>query len=542
MGKRGKKMILFALAVLMFLSTTAYKTDYFEIAKQIEIFTTIYKEINMSYVDKTSPARLMQAAIKPMLRDLDPYTTYLSEQDVESARINQSGANVGIGARVVLKANKLVVVEVFEGLPADNSGIKVGDEIIQINENNVSDLKGVAQQFLKGKKNSSVSLLISSNGVERSKSVKRAAVEPKAVPVAKLLDDGVGYIALDRFSKTASKEVENALKLLIIDETKGVILDLRNNPGGLLQEAVKIVSLFVPKGQLVVSTKSNIEGYNQEFKTAQEPVSLKVPLVVLINKKSASASEIVAGALQDLDRAVVLGKRSFGKGLVQRPKNLPYGGQLKVTISKYYTPSGRCIQSIDYGNRGKDGVANKYQEEDYKAFKTKNGRTVFDGGGISPDVGSGNKKNSSFIDELLRSDLVFDFANDYSNNNSIGAIKDFKLSEEEFNKFKEGVYKSAFFAKDKSKLYLDGFYTVLEKDGFLGVDKKLKELKKAIHKSKKKSIVRFKKEITTVLEKEIIRRVFYRKGMYEYYLLKNKEVIVARELLNDKGRYFDIIN
>jgi len=350
--KRGRLM---GLTILVFISTTAYNSDYFEIAKQVEIFSTLFKEINMNYVDETNPAELMQEGIKYMLKSLDPYTTYLTEQDVESARMNQSEAYVGIGATINLSESKLIVIEVFKGLPADEVGLKAGDEITYIDGNKVSDLGVAALQLLKGKRNSSVLLSLISNGETKEVRIKRAGITPKAVPIAKLMDDGVGYIALDRFTKTASKEVENALKLFMIDEAKGIILDLRNNPGGLLQEAVKIVNLFVPKGQLVVSTKSNIEGFNNSFITRKQPLNLDIPLIILINEKSASASEIVAGALQDLDRAVVIGERSFGKGLVQRPKSLPYGGQLKVTISRYYTPSGRCIQALDYKNRGDDG-------------------------------------------------------------------------------------------------------------------------------------------------------------------------------------------
>jgi len=536
-----KKMGLAVFAVMVFVSTTAYKNDYFEIAKQVEIFTTIFKEINMNYVDETNPAKLMRSGLNQMLADLDPYTTYLGEQDVESARISQGGAYVGIGAIVKTLRNKLIVVDVFKGLPADEKGMKAGDEIIQIDGNKVSELKGVAQQFLNGKKNSNVTLLVLSNGALKTVNVKRAGVEPKAVPIAKLLEDGVGYIALDRFSKTASREVENALKLLIIDEAKGLILDLRNNPGGLLQEAVKIVNLFVPKGQLVVSTKSSITAYNQEFITTKQPLSLEIPLVILINEKSASASEIVAGALQDLDRAVVVGKRSFGKGLVQRPKPIPYGGQLKVTISRYYTPSGRCIQALDYKNRGKDGLARKYQEGDFKAFLTQNGRTVFDGGGVTPDVVEKNKESSKFIEGLINSAVVFDFANDYYHNNSLQDLKGFELSKKGFDDFKKRSVSSPVFLEDESLKYLDGFANVIKDEGLLGVDEKLEELKGVVNESKYQLMDRFKSEIVAVLEKEIVKRYYYRKGMYEFYLLKDDDVVAAKQLLNDAKVYLNIL-
>ena len=536
-----KKTGVVVLTVLIFISTTAYRNDYFEIAKQIEIFTTLFKEINMNYVDETNPAKLMQEGLRHMLEGLDPYTTYLSEQDVESARMNRGAAYVGIGATVKESDKKLIVVEVFEGLPADEKGIKAGDEIIKIDGNEVAELEGVAQEFLNGKKNTNVSLLILSNGSIKTVVVKRAGIEPKAVPTAKILADGVGYIALDRFSKTASREVENALKVLIIDEAKGVILDLRNNPGGLLQEAVKIVNLFVQKGQLVVSTKSNIAAYNQEFRTTKQPLSLEIPLVVLINEKSASASEIVAGALQDLDRAVVLGTRSFGKGLVQRPKPMPYGGQLKVTISRYYTPSGRCIQALDYKNRGEDGKASRYQEINYKAFQTQNGRTVFDGGGVSPDVLGVNKESSIFINRLIKSSVVFNYVNNYYHNNSLEDIKDFKLSKSDFNQFKKRSYGSQVFLKDETVTYLNGFSGIIKDAGLAGLDDKLKELNGVLNKSKVELMDHHKEEIIYVLEKEIVRRFYYRKGMYEYYLLKNEDVITAQSLLNNKEAYLSIL-
>ena len=536
-----KKTGVVVLTVLIFISTTAYRNDYFEIAKQIEIFTTLFKEINMNYVDETNPAKLMQEGLRHMLEGLDPYTTYLSEQDVESARMNRGGAYVGIGATVKESDKKLIVVEVFEGLPADEKGIKAGDEIIKIDGNEVAELEGVAQEFLNGKKNTNVSLLILSNGSIKTVVVKREGIEPKAVPTAKILADGVGYIALDRFSKTASREVENALKVLIIDEAKGVILDLRNNPGGLLQEAVKIVNLFVQKGQLVVSTKSNIAAYNQEFRTTKQPLSLEIPLVILINEKSASASEIVAGALQDLDRAVVLGTRSFGKGLVQRPKPMPYGGQLKVTISRYYTPSGRCIQALDYRNRGEDGKASRYQEINYKAFQTQNGRTVFDGGGVSPDVLGEKKESSTFINRLIKSAVVFNYVNNYYHNNSLEDIKDFKLSKSDFNQFKKRSYGSQVFLKDETVTYLNGFSSIIKDAGLAGLDDKLKELNGVLNKSKVELMDHHKEEIIYVLEKEIVRRFYYRKGMYEYYLLKNEDVITAQRLLNNIEAYLSIL-
>ena len=536
-----KRGVFMGIIALVFLATTAYKNDYFEIAKQLDIFTSLFKEVNMNYVDETNPADLMQESVKQMLNELDPYTTYMTEQDVERARINQSRAYVGIGATINSSKNKLVVVEIYKDLPADKVGLKAGDEIIKIEGLDVSDLEDGATQFLNGKKNTTVKLVYRRNGKTTEVSVARADVKPKAVPVYKLLPNGIGYIALDRFTKTASKEVENALKLMLIDEAKGVILDLRNNPGGLLQEAVKIVNLFVPKGQLVVSTKSKVEAYNQTFETQKQPLSLDIPLVILINQNSASASEIVAGALQDLDRAVVMGKRSYGKGLVQRPKPLPYGSQLKVTISRYYTPSGRCIQALDYRNRKKNGAAIRYEENQYTAFKTKNGRTVYDGGGINPDVIIGNEETNKFIETLLKSSLVFDFSNQYYHNNTVVDLESFQLNKKDLERFKNMSLDEKYGTIGETQENLNQLKREFKEDGFGAIESDFEDLEIALQTSKLKLIEDFEPKIRSVLEEEIIKRYFYREGMYAYFLATNKEVFKAQEIINDRDAYNNLL-
>ena len=536
-----KRSALIGVIALIFISTSAYKTDYFEIAKQIDIFTTLFKEVNMNYVDETNPANLMQESVRQMLKELDPYTTYMNEQDIESARINQSGAYVGIGATLNTSKNKLVIVEVYKDLPADKAGLKAGDEIIKIDGVEVKDLEESATQFLSGKKNTTANLVYLRNGSTTEVTVSRADVKPKAVPISKLLTTGIGYIALDRFSKTASKEVENALKLLLIDEAKGVILDLRNNPGGLLQEAVKIVNLFVPKGQLVVSTQSNVETYNQAFETQKQPLSLDIPLVVLINQNSASASEIVAGALQDLDRAVIIGKRSFGKGLVQRPMPLPYGSQLKITISRYYTPSGRCIQALDYRNRSENGAAVRYDENQYAAFKTKNGRTVYDGGGINPDVIVGIEKPNPFIEKLLKSPLVFDYSNQYYHNNTVDNLERFQLDKKEFERFKTMSLKDKYSTIGGIQDEINQLKNTLSEQGLRVEETGFEDLETALRASKLKLMEEFESEINTVLEEELIKRYFYREGMYMYFLDTSKEIIKAQEVITDLNIYNNIL-
>jgi carboxyl-terminal processing protease len=538
---RKNKRVFLGIVGLLFISTTAYKNDYFEIAKQLEIFTTLFKDINMNYVDETNPADLMQESVKHMLKKLDPYTTYANEQDVEKARIYQSGAFVGIGATINSSEDKLIIVEVYKGLSADNVGLKAGDEIIEVEGLKVVDLKESALEFLNGKKNTAVVLTYLRNGERTKVSVSRGDKTPKAVPVYKLLDNGIGYIALDRFSKTASEEVENALKVLLIDEAKGVILDLRNNPGGLVQEAVKIVNLFVEKGQAVVSTKSNIETYNQTYVTKKQPLSLELPLVVLINQKSASASEIVAGALQDLDRAVIVGKRSFGKGLVQRYKPLPYGSQLKVTISRYYTPSGRCIQALDYRNRKEDGTAVRIKEGEYSVFKTKRGRDVYDGGGINPDIVVGSKTPNKFIDNLFNSTLVFDFANQYFYTHKLDRLEGFNLNNKDFEHFKKMSIDKKYNSKDIAQEGLEQLKKILTNEGLEPMATSFDALSVSLQDSKLKVIDQFKTDIMSVLENEIIKRYFYREGMYAYILSSNTEIFKAQDIINDVRAYQNIL-
>jgi carboxyl-terminal processing protease len=538
---RKNKRVFLGIVGLLFISTTAYKNDYFEIAKQLEIFTTLFKDINMNYVDETNPADLMQESVKHMLKKLDPYTTYANEQDVEKARIYQSGAFVGIGATINSSEDKLIIVEVYKGLSADNVGLKAGDEIIEVEGLKVVDLKESALEFLNGKKNTAVVLTYLRNGERTKVSVSRGDKTPKAVPVYKLLDNGIGYIALDRFSKTASEEVENALKVLLIDEAKGVILDLRNNPGGLVQEAVKIVNLFVEKGQAVVSTKSNIETYNQTYVTKKQPLSLELPLVVLINQKSASASEIVAGALQDLDRAVIVGKRSFGKGLVQRYKPLPYGSQLKVTISRYYTPSGRCIQALDYRNRKEDGTAVRIKEGEYSVFKTKRGRDVYDGGGINPDIVVGSKTPNKFIDNLFNSTLVFDFANQYFYTHKLEQLEGFNLNNKDFERFKKMSIDKKYNSKDIAQEGVEQLKKILTNEGLEPMATSFDALSVSLQDSKLKVIDQFKTDIMSVLENEIIKRYFYREGMYAYILSSNTEIFKAQVIINDVRAYQNIL-
>jgi carboxyl-terminal processing protease len=536
-----KKVGLGLIGLFIGVTLTGFRYDFFEIAKQIEIYNSIFKEINMGYVDKTNPAQLMENGVKHMLTELDPYTVYSTEQDVQDAKIYRSGIYVGVGAKMRVIEKKLFVEEVFKGLSADKAGLKAGDEIVKINNLQLSESFEQAKLLLNGKNKSSVLITYKRDNKEKQIELIREEKKQKAVPLYQMLENNVGYIALDKFSRSASSEVESALKFLLIDEAEGLILDLRNNPGGLLQEAVKIVNLFVAKNQLVVSTRSNIEQYNNQFITQKQPVSEDIPLVVLINERSASASEIVAGALQDLDRAVIIGSRSFGKGLVQQPKPLPYGAQLKITISRYFTPSGRCIQALDYRQRTGNGEAQKRNESDYKAFKTKNGRTVYDGGGVRPDIEIVKRGEFDLINNLKKEHMFFLFATDYCRKNSLEKWDNFMLDESIFKSFKEFCLQKNFSLGTKTEKYLNRAYSYSLEEGLKNINSSLIEVKSSIRKEKILALEASKEKIMNHLSEEIVKNIFYKEGLYQFSLVNNKGIQSAKSLLEDPKEYYSIL-
>lgn len=536
-----KKVGFVLIGLFIGVTLTGFRYDFFEIAKQIEIYNSIFKEINMGYVDKTNPAQLMENGVKHMLTELDPYTVYSTEQDVQDAKIYRSGVYVGIGAKMRVIEKKLFIDEPFKGLSADKAGLKAGDEIIKINNLQLSESFEQAKLLLNGKNKSSVLITYKRDNKEKQVELIREEKKQKAVPLYKMLENNVGYIALDKFSRSASSEVESALKFLLIDEAEGLILDLRNNPGGLLQEAVKIVNLFVARNQLVVSTRSNIEQYNNQFITQKQPVSEDIPLVVLINERSASASEIVAGALQDLDRAVIIGGRSFGKGLVQQPKPLPYGAQLKITISRYFTPSGRCIQALDYRQRTENGEAQKINENDYKAFKTKNGRTVYDGGGVKPDIEIEKRDEFDLINNLKKEHMFFLFATDYCRKKSIEKWENLMLEESVFKSFKEFCLQKNFSLGTKTEKYLNRAFSYSLEEDLKNINSSLIEIKSSIRKEKKLALEASKEKIMNHLSEEIVKNIFYKEGLYQFSLVNNKGIQSAKSLLEDPKEYYSIL-
>ena len=537
----SKKRILIPVFALTFLVVgSSFKSDFFEIAKQIEIFTTLFKELNMNYVDEINPAELMDTAIKNMLEDLDPYTKFLNEQDVEEFKINNAGEYSGIGSVVRSYPDKLLIVEPYRGSPADKAGLKAGDEIIKIGDIDLSNFKDDASELLKGANNTSVVVTYKRQGQTKIATITRASIEIDAVPYYKMVDAKTGYIVLSKFNAKASEQTKKAFKELKDQGAERLILDLRDNPGGLLSEAINVTNLFVPKGELIVTTKSQVKKFNQEYWTKNKPVDAEIPMVVLVNGRSASASEIVSGSLQDLDRAVIMGARSFGKGLVQRPMKLTYGTQLKVTISRYYTPSGRCIQALDYWHRDDQGHA--VRKTDFNDFTTRNGRRVQDGGGILPDVEITAQKTNALTRAMLVDNVIFDYATDFYYKNKIDNLDGFNFSDADFIDFKKFVNQSKFNFETRSEKAIKESMATEEGDIFgPEVQENYKKLLLAMEKNKALALDKYKKEIEKNLENEIIKRYFYRDGLYDYFLKHDESIMTATALLADGNKYRSIL-
>lgn len=535
-----KKVLIPFIAIAILVTGSSFKSDFFEIAKQIEIFTTLFKELNMNYVDETNPAELMDTAIKNMLEDLDPYTKFLNEQDVEAYKINNAGEYSGIGSLVRSYKDKLLIVEPYKDYPADKAGLKAGDEIIKIGDINVADFDDNASELLKGANGTSVTVTYKRQGETKTTTIKREGIEVDAVPFYKMVDGKTGYIVLSKFNAKASDQTKEALKDLKGKGAEKIILDLRGNPGGLLSEAINVTNLFVPKGELIVTTKSKVKKFNREYKTKNKAVDTEIPLVVLVNGRSASASEIVSGSLQDLDRAVIMGARSFGKGLVQRPMKLTYGTQLKVTISRYYTASGRCIQALDYWNR--DDSGNAVRNTEFNDFKTRNGRKVQDGGGVLPDIEIEAAKTNNLTKALLASHTIFDYATTYSYKNKVEDVSKFSFTSNDFEGFKTFVSNSDFSFETKSQKALREALSGDDKEIYgSNVQEGYKNLLAEMEKSKLNALDTFQKEIQKNLEDEIVKRYFYREGLYNYYLLKDEAILAATELLNANEKYTSIL-
>jgi carboxyl-terminal processing protease len=526
---------------LMFVGVS-FKEDFFEVAKQIEIFNNLFKAINANYVDETNPGDLMDKAIKSMLASLDPYTNYFTEQDVLKFKINNTGEYTGIGALITRKEGRLIVKEPYKNFPADKAGLKAGDEITQIGEVVLTDFKEDVSLLFKGAKNTKIPLKYIRQGKTLTATLVLDEVEIKAVPFFGKIDEKTGYIALTQFNKKAAFETKEALEQLKKEGVEKLVLDLRGNPGGLLNEAVSICNLFLPKDEIIVTTKSRIEKHNNTYKTTRDPIDATIPLVVIVDGKSASASEIVAGALQDLDRAVVLGSRSYGKGLVQRPIDLTYGTQLKVTISRYYTPSGRCIQALDYANKDKDGKAQRTATENYNQFKTKNGRSVYDGGGILPDVVLEETQTSPIAEALQKNDGIFNFVTEYYYKNPNLGNQIPVITEADFAQFKAFLKRTKFKFDTESEQALLHLLAATKKEKLdAAVSTEYQQLAAALQKSEENQLNANQKEIKQLMVDEIIKRYQYKEGLYQYYLKNNLEIKKSTAILQDQAAYLNLL-
>jgi carboxyl-terminal processing protease len=521
--------------------TYSFKSNFFEVAKQIEIYNTLFKELNMYYVDEINPAEFTNKAIKNTLKNLDPYSNFYTEQDVETAKIRRAGAYGGIGVAVYYTKKGIEIREIYKGFSADKAGLKVGDIIVSIDNQSIKNMeREQLSMFLQGTPNSTFSIEYERQGDLQKKEIIRDKIISNPVPFAEMIDEETGYIVLTSFSEKASSEVKKAYRKLKKAGMTKLVFDLRSNPGGSLLESIRISNFFLPKGKEIVRTKARIKKWSNTYNTKNNPLDLEIPIVVLVNERSASASEIVSGSLQDYDRAVIMGKRSFGKGLVQRYRELMYGTQLKLTISKYYTPSGRCIQELDYENRdAKTGKVPKFSETGINAFKTANGRTVYDGGGILPDVEINTSKRNETTEELLKTKVIFNFALRYFYENpTIESLEDFNFKKVDFNDFTEYLKIDTTFVTAQESLFKKAFLASQENN----ISKEYTKIKEKLGEAKIKEISKNKDIILEFIKAEILQICFYKEGVYTYNLKNDKTISEAIVLLKNEEKYRKILS
>jgi carboxyl-terminal processing protease len=542
-----KKVVLPGVLIVSIFSFS-FVEDLFQVSKNLDIFAAIYKQLSINYVDDVNSSEMMKNGIDAMLEELDPYTEYIPEAEIEDYKLKYVSTQYGgIGASISNRGGKVIVAEPYAGFPAQKADIRAGDEFLEING---ISLKGKSNEqvssMLKGSKGTAVKLQIQRPGMPKSMELNltREEIKQNNVPYYGMLSNNVGYIKLDKFLENSAQEVKDALAELKKNDINGLVLDLRFNGGGILQEAVKIVNLFVDKGVTVVIQKGRNREKSITYNTFNTPLEPNLPLVILVNNRSASASEIVAGSLQDLDRAVVIGQRSFGKGLVQQTFNLPYNSLVKVTVAKYYTPSGRCIQALDYTHRDTEGMVVKVADSLITEYKTKSGRSVYDGSGIFPDVFIKPLRYSLITQSLASKYHIFDYATQYRNlKASISDPKSFRLNDSEYNEFIAFLTKRDYSYDTKVERLLNELREEAEKENKITELKpEFDALKVKVSLSKKNDLIVFKSEIKRVLESEIVSRYYFEKGRLEQNFQYDNELSEAQKVLSDKSVLASILN
>jgi carboxyl-terminal processing protease len=527
---------------LLFSSFKNSQSNFFEISKNLEIFANLFREINTYYVDDVDPGKMMKKGIDEMLKTLDPYTNYISESEAEDFRFQMTGQYGGIGAQVGQRGDYVLILEPYENFAAHKADLRAGDLIIEIEgKSTKGKTTSDVSKLLKGQPGSKVKLKIKREGEgELEKEVVREEVKVKNVPYIGMIDDKTGYIRLQSFTQEAGKEVREALvELKKNPGLTSVVLDVRGNPGGLLHEAVNIVNVFIPQGQEVVSTKGKVKEWDKSYRTLNQPVDVNIPLVVLTNRGSASASEIVSGALQDLDRAVVVGTRTFGKGLVQSTRPLTYNAQVKLTTAKYYIPSGRCIQALDYSNKNEDGSPGSLPDSLRKEFKTKNGRKVYDGAGIEPDMNVEHGMYAKITQSLLGKQLIFDYATYYRTKHaSIPPAKEFVVTDDDFEDFKKFIANKDYDYTTLSEQALEELKKKAEQEKYFESIKGVyAQMKKELAHDKQADIDRAKAEIVELLQEEIAKRYYLQRARYEATFKTDEDIQTALSVFADMNKY-----
>lgn len=542
-----KRPLLFSGLALLALCTWSFKDDLFQLSKNLDVFASVYKEVNINYVDDINSSKMIKTGVDAMLDGLDPYTEFVPESEIEEYKLHYVSTQYGgIGAGIFARSGKVYVSDVFAGFPAQKADIRPGDQLVKINDIALDGKNNdQVSALLKGSKGAVIKLLVKreTDAKPVEKDLVRDEIKQPNVSYSGMVDGNMGYIKLDKFLENSADEVTNALVAIKKNNPNGIILDLRSNGGGILQEAVKIVNLFVPKDVEIVSQKGKIKEKNFTYNTVSNPLEPNLPLVVLVNSHSASASEIVAGSLQDLDRAIIIGQRSYGKGLVQQTFNLPYNSLVKITIAKYYVPSGRCIQEIDYTHRKDDGTVVKVADSLIHEFKTKNGRSVYDGSGIYPDIFVKQERFANITQALVGKLLVFDYANHYRDTHaSISDSKKYIFSDADYADFVKYLDGKNYSYNTASEKVLASLKTEATKEKQFGeIQTEYDALKAKMMASKKNDLQLHKDEIKQVLENEITARYYYEKGRYESNFKYDKELAQAVKVMQDKDMIASIL-